>query len=220
MPLSHLIFIPAVFLVGVLTGFVVGRHRSDAFLPHTAAARRTRPTTLVLVLGMFLAILLATHVAPIPGGVRALQASVDQQKLFDQTPAFSPDEVYRRIVAYGEVGRATYQQFTFTTDLIFPLGLFLFLFVLGRFVGERVAVGKLTRVILGVGPILWFMSDLVENGIVHFLLSTYPTRHAVPATMLAYVTVAKFFLLLVSFALPLAVYVMSLRRAASREAIA
>jgi hypothetical protein len=144
MPLSHLIFIPAVFLVGALAGFVVGRHR-DAFPSNRAAARRTRPTALVLALGVFLAILLATHFAPIPGGVRAVQASVDQEKLFDQTPAFSPDEVYRRIVAYGEVGRATYQQFTFTTDLIFPLGLFLFLFVLGRSAGERVAVGRTTR---------------------------------------------------------------------------
>jgi hypothetical protein len=92
--------------------------------------------------------------------------------------------------------------------------------VLARFVGERVAVGKVTRVILGVGPMLWFMSDVVENGIVYFLLSTYPTRHAVPATMLAYVTVSKFSLLLVSFVLPLAVYVMSLRKAAPTEAIA
>lgn len=220
MPLSHLISIPAVFLIGALTGFVVATHRAGASLPSTAAAGKVRPTALVSTLGVFLITLLATHFAPISGGVRALQASVNHQNLFDQNPAFSPDEVYRRIVAFGEVGREAYLQFTYTTDLIFPLGLFLFLFVLARFVGERVALVKVTRIILSVGPILWFMSDLVENGIIYFLLSTYPTRHAVPATMLAYVTMSKFSLLLVSFVLPLAVYVMSLRKAALTETIA
>jgi hypothetical protein len=79
---------------------------------------------------------------------------------------------------------------------------------------------EVAQKILSVGPVLWFMSDLVENGIIYFLLSAYPTRHAVFATMLPYVTVAKFSLLLVSFVLPLTVYVMSLRKAALTEAIA
>jgi len=220
MPLSHLIFIPAVFLVGALTGFVIATHRAGASLPTTAAAGKARPTALVSTLGVFLITLLATHFAPIPGGVWALRASVNHQKLFDQSPAFSPDEVYRRIVAFGEVGREAYQQFTYTTDVIFPLALFLFLFVLARFMGERVALAKLTRIILSIGPILWFLSDLFENGIIYILLSTYPSRHAVPATMLAYVTMWKFSLLLMSFVLPLAVYVMSLRKEAPIEAIA
>jgi hypothetical protein len=219
-PLSHLIFIPAVFLVGALTGFAAATHRAGGSLPSTAAAGTVSRTALVSTLGVFLITLLATHFAPIPGGVRALRASVNHQKLFDQSPAFSPDEIYRRIVAFGEVGREAYQQFTYTTDAIFPFALFLFLFVLARIIGERVALAKLTRISLSIGPILWFVSDLVENGIVYFLLSSYPTRHAVPATMLAYVTVSKFSLLLVSFVLPLAVYAMSLRKSAPIEAIA
>jgi hypothetical protein len=220
MPLSHLIFIPAVFLVGALTGFAAATPRAGGSLPSTAAAGTVSRTALVSTLGVFLITLLATHFAPIPGGVRALRASVNHQKLFDQSPAFSPDEIYRRIVAFGEVGRETYQQFTYTTDVIFPFTLFLFLFVLARFTGERAALAKLTRISLSIGPVLWFVSDLVENGVVYFLLKTYPTRHALPATMLAYVTMSKFSLLLASFVLPLAVYVMSLRKAAPIEEIA
>lgn len=208
MPSSHLMFIPAVFLIGALAGSLVATHRAG------------RPTALLATLGVFLVTLLVTHAAPIPGGVQALRASVDHQQLFDQHPAFSPDDVHRRISAFGATGREAYQQFTYTTDLVFPLALFLFLFALARFVSERVGPMRIPRSILRLGPILWFTSDLVENGIIYFLLATYPTLHAVPATMLAYVTVSKFVLLLVSFVLPLALYVRLLRKATPTVAVA
>ncbi len=208
MPWSHLIFIPAVFLIGALAGFIVAMRRGN------------RPTALVATLGVFLVTLLVTHAAPTPGGVRALQASVNQHQLFDQHPAWSPDDLYRRISAFGATGREAYQQFTYTTDLIFPLALFLFLVALARFVGERVGRMKIPRSILRLGPILWFTSDLVENGIIYFLLASYPTRHAVLAAMLAYVTISKFVLLLVSFALPLTLYAVSLRKSTPTVAVA
>ncbi len=208
MPSSHLVFIPAVFLIGALAGFVV------------AMRRGSRPTALVATLSMFLSTLLVTHVAPIPGGVRALQASVSHQPLFDQHPAFSPDDLHRRISAFGATGREAYQQFTYTTDLIFPLALFLFLFAFARVVGERVEPMKIPRRILWLGPMLWFSSDLFENGMIYFLLATYPSRHVVPATILPYVTVSKFVFLLVSFALPLALYVVSLRKSTPTVAVA
>lgn len=208
MPLSHLIFIPAVFLIGALAGFTVATRRGG------------RPTALLTTLGIFFVTLLVTHAAPIPGGVHALKASVNHQQLFDQHPTVSPDDVYRRISAFGATGREAYQQFTYTTDLVFPLTLFLFLFALARFVGERFGPMQMQRRILRLGPILWFTSDLVENGIIYFLLATYPTLHAVPASMLAYVTVSKFVLLLVSFALPLALYVLSLRKSPPTVAVA
>ena len=208
MPWSHLIFIPAVFLIGVLVGVLVTTHRAG------------RPTALVAALGVFVITLFATHLAPVPGGVRALRASVSQQQLFDQHPTFSPDAVYRRISDFGATGREAYQQFTYTTDLIFPLALFLFLFMLARFVDTRVAPVDIPQRILKLAPRLWLTSDLVENGIIYFLLATYPTRHAIPAALLAFVTVSKFVLLLVSFALPLALYMVSLRKSTPTVAVA
>jgi hypothetical protein len=219
-PSSHLIFIPAVFLMGTLTGFVGAHYWARTSLPRSTATGTVGPTALATTLGLFLITLLVTHFVPVPGGVLALRSSVNHQKLFDQNPAFSPDETYRRIVAFGQGGRDAYQQFTYTSDLMFPLALFLFLFVLARFMGERVALAKLTRIMLSAAPIVWFMSDLIENGTVYFLLSTYPTRHAVAATLLPYVTVSKFSLLVVSFGLPLVVYLMSLNKARPTEAIA
>lgn len=208
MPSNHLFFIPAVFLVGALAGFIAATHRT------------ARPTALLATLGVFLVTLLATHFAPIPGGVQALKASVNHQQLFDQRPAFSSDELQSRLDAFGAAGREAYQQFTYTTDLIFPLALFLFLFALARFVGERVGPMKIPRGILRAAPILWFSADLVENGIIYSLLATYPTLHAAPAMLLPYVTISKFGLLLVSLVLPLALYAMTLRKSAPATAVA
>lgn len=212
MPASHLFLIPAVFLIGALAGFIAATRR--------ATRGAARPTALLATLGVFLVTLLATHFAPIPGGVQALKASVNHQPLFDQRPAFSSDDLLRRSDAFGATGREAYQQFTYTTDLIFPLALFLFLFALARFAGERVGPMKIPRGILRAAPILWLTADFVENGIIYFLLETYPALHAAPATLLPYVTVSKFALLLVSLVMPLAVYAVTLRKSTPIVAVA
>jgi hypothetical protein len=46
-------------------------------------------------------------------------------------------EVYARIEAFGQAGRAAYARMTFTRDLLFPLVLFVFLVQLLRFLAER-----------------------------------------------------------------------------------
>lgn len=208
MPWNHLIFIPAVFLIGALAGVLVTTPRTG------------RSRALIATLGLFLITLLVTHAAPIPGGVHALQARVNHQQLFDQHPAFSPAELYDRVAAFGAIGREAYQHFTYSTDLIFPLALFSFLVVLAGFVGERVGSMGTPHRILQLAPILWLATDLVENGIIFFLLAAYPTQHAVPETMLAYVTVSKFVLLLLSFTLPLVLLALSLRKSPPTVAVA
>lgn len=200
MPASHLLFIPAVFLTGALTGFVAATHRADA------GPGGVRPVSLAAAFAGFLVTLVATHAAPIPGGVRSVHASVGHGALFDQQPAFDPLEVYRRIEGFGEVGRAAYQQFTYTTDLVFPLAMFGFLVVLGRFVAGRVAPGPVGGRVVAAAPVLWLAADLVENGLVFTLLAAYPEPHLVAAGLLPYVTVAKFALLLAAFVGPLALY--------------
>jgi hypothetical protein len=208
--LGHFLFIPTVFFIGMLSGFAAATHRSGGS-PARSVTRAVRPVVLLSALGLFLVTLLATHFAPIPGGVQDLHVSLDHHKIFDQNPSFSLEETYRRVSGFGEAGREAYQRFTYTTDLIFPLALLFFLFVFARFVAERVVVGKAPRIILIAAPFLWFTSDLIENGILYFLLSTYPAQQVVPASMLAYVSVLKFSLLVVSFVLPLAVYAVAAR---------
>lgn len=204
MLLGHLFFVPAVFLVGMVSGLEVARRRSSPGEPK--APGRTGPLALMSSLGLFVLVLVVTHFAPIPGGLQDLRARLDRQQLFDQRPSFSPVETHRRIGDFGEAGREAYRRFTYTTDVAFPLGLLIFLRTLAGFVAERAARGRVTHRVLRLGPWLWFTSDLVENGIVHFLLSAYPERHEGLATGLALVSVVKFALLLLSFALPTAVY--------------
>jgi hypothetical protein len=222
MPLSHLLFIPAVFLMGALAGFIGTQHWAPGSLPRSSAATTARPTALATSLAVFIFALLATHFAPIPGGVRALHSSLNHQKLFDQSPTFSIDETYRRIEAFGQSGREAYQLFTFTTDLVFPLALFSFLFALARYVGKRFAPAQVawSRILMSTVPIAWLLLDLMENGTVYFLLSTHPTQHAATALLLPYLTVSKFSLLAVAFVLPIVVFLSALPRARSIEAIA
>jgi hypothetical protein len=214
MPSSHLLFIPAVFLIGVLAGIIGIQHWSTGSSSRSTFSTASRPRALATSLGVFLLVFLATHFAPIPGSVMTLRSNLNHQKLFDQSPSFSIDETYRRIESFGPAGRDAYQLFTFTTDLIFPLALFFFLFSLARYVARRIDSVPVAwlRSLATTAPIAWLLMDLLENGTVHFLLWTHPTPQPLPAMLLPYLTVSKLSLLALSFGLPIATFLRSLLR--------
>lgn len=224
MPTSHFLFIPAVFLIGMLAGILGIQHWAPGSSPSSTVATASRPKALAISLAAFLITFLTTHFAPIPGSVMSVRSSMNHQKLFDQSPSFSIDETYRRIEAYGPSGREAYQLFTFTTDLIFPLALFSFLFALARYVCRRVAATQAawTRILMTIAPIAWLLMDLLENGTVLFLLWSHPAPQTFPALLLPYLTILKFSLLALAFGLPTFAFLRSLVRTKTNpiEAIA
>lgn len=141
---------------------------------------------------------------------------VEQQQLFDQHASFSPDEVHRRIERFGELGRESYRVFTYTSDVIFPVSLLLFLVVLSRFAAERAAIGTITHAAITRMPVLWFAADMIENVVIYVLLTTYPAEQPLLAGVLGYVTMAKFGLLFGSLAVPVVVY-LAFRKETSRQ---
>lgn len=196
---NHVIYIPFVFLLGLFSGAVLSRKSNSA---GEFSAYRVKGSFLAGAFGLLIAVFVATHMLPIQFGLKGLHAAVGHQPLFDQHPSFSAGEVYERLAGFGELGREAYQRFTYTSDLLFPLSLLLFLALFARFVAER---ARLPRALLGLIyalPFLWFSSDLIENSIIYWLISGFPGRQDGLAGLLGWVTNAKFAFLLAAVAVP------------------
>lgn len=165
---------------------------------------------LSFVLALF--VFLATHMFAFFGGFKALALALNGAPIFDKLPSFSSAEVYDRLHGMGEIGRAMYQRFTYTTDLAFPLSLFVFLFCLTRFVAARRSLRETPRKILLLLPFIWFASDMLENVIVFTLIAQFGTTNTPLAGLLGFVTVSKFGLLLITFVAVSIVSVMCQRK--------
>ncbi|MEO6113355.1 MAG: hypothetical protein ABIP07_02755 [Sphingomicrobium sp.] len=151
----------------------------------------TSRRSVLIGLAVAIAAFAATHLLPIPGSVRALMESMGGQPIFDMEPSFSSDEVYERLAAFGEVGRAAYRHTVVTTDIIFPACVAAFLFLLARFTADRLDVSRGLRALLLALPIAYFLSDMTENVAIFVLLSDYPERHEIIGGGLGYLTVIK-----------------------------
>ncbi len=207
---AHVFFIPTVFLLGLFVGGMLSTRllRSDP-APDADSVVQAKPSvkTLAIAFIVFACIFAATHGYPQFGGAKAISAAAHGIPLLDQRPAFSSIAVFDRLEAIGPIGRGMYQQFTYSVDVIFPLSLLAFLFSLTRFVRQRVTSNKRLRQVLETSPFIWFATDMLENAIVFTLLLQFPARNDFLGSILGFVTVLKFSLLLLSIAGPAIVMV-------------
>ena len=214
MPAEHIIYIPMVFLLGfVLGGWLVTR-LARRQLPETgeiaaeaSAEGATRTATsiwpVLSAFAVFASVFISTHIFPFFGGAKAIANATAGLRLLDQQPAFSSAEVYARLTEFGVAGRTLYQQFTYSTDVLFPLTVLVFLLLMARYVSARSALGTgLRRSVLAL-PLLWFATDMLENAMLFSLLAGFPARNDLLASGLGLVTVGKFVLLLLSISAPL-----------------
>lgn len=178
---------------------MIKRHRSAA---HDRSS-------VLIAFAVALAVFALTHFAPIPGGLKALTAASGGEPLLDLQPAFTSDEVYRRLDAFGEAGRAAYRWFTVTTDVVFPLTLAAFLYLLAKSASQQFASAKRLHALLPAIPVVWFALDMTENLSIFALLSHYPERIDALAGHLGYITTAKRAALLAGIAVPLLLLAMA-----------
>lgn len=160
---------------------------------------------------LFVAVFVATHILPTFGGVKALHHAMAGAPIFDQKPSFSSAEVQQRLAGYGESGRALYQRFTYSVDVIFPLTLLAFLALLARFVVERRSLSTAQALAMQTLPPIWFAADMLENSIIYRLLTQFPSEPVSLGQALAWVTVTKFALLLLCLAAPTLLLVLGAR---------
>lgn len=188
---AHLIFIPTVFLLGVLAGLLL-------------TSRRTGGLPVLLTLGLALGTFGITHLTELPIGAGAVAAATGGAPLFDQSPSFQASDVLARIELFGSRGREAYLLETYTGDVLFPLTLLAFLMTLGRFAASQMQPAA-WRHLFRIIPLAWFAIDMLENGMIHALLRGYPAPSQLLAALLGPVTTAKFVLLAVSIFGPLLV---------------
>lgn len=206
---NHLFFIPTIFFLGFFLGLAI----SD-FVFHKRSKLNTQKTeakikgrTLAIVFGIFAIVFILTHILPIPGGVKYLHTSLGHQQLFDQHISMSADEIYSRMDAFNEAGRDAYIRFTYTSDLLFPLSFLLFLITLAKFVQERTNLRRALRQTLVFIPVFWFVSDMIENTVIYFLLTSFPEKNYFLASILGPISILKYGFLLLSIVFPTITFV-------------
>jgi hypothetical protein len=197
---AHILYIPTVFMLGILTGMLI--KSSGKVETNTPSQQRVSGLLLLGSLFVFLFAFIGTHFFPIPRSAHAVHHALDGAEIFDKKPSYTSSEVYERINDFPEGGRILYKQFSYTTDILFPITLFCFLILLSIYVSQRAMIPQKLRIILVFIPIMWFSFDMVENAIVYHILDIYPMRKEWLASILGYVTIVKFALLLLSVAIP------------------
>lgn len=158
---------------------------------------------------ILIAVFIATHALPIPGSLSDVMAAAGGQTILDQKPAFSSEEVYRRLDAFGPTGRERYRWFLATTDVIFPLTLLAFLFLLARYTSQQLGPPQALRGLLLLFPVAFFVFDMIENLSIFLMLSDYPERHQLTGGLLGYVTSIKRLSMYAAIVLPLVLFLLA-----------
>src|SRR5437899_2652355 len=126
---------------------------------------RTRRIFFVALALAFL-VVFVVHFVDFPGRVANFTEVSGGGTLLDAVPAFTPDELYQRLAAYGEAGRQNYFLRDVTVDLLLPLSVLPFLFLLARRALTRVPRRRFLRALLLSLPFVYVLVDLLENGTV------------------------------------------------------
>jgi hypothetical protein len=138
-----------------------------------------------------LVVVLAVHFLQFPGSVPDFSRATRGGVLLDAAPAFTPDATYERLASYGEAGRRNYSFRNVTVDVLLPVSVFPFLFLLIRRATSRSSLRPfLIRVLLAV-PVVYVALDFLENASVLALLARYPERMNALAASLPYTTIIK-----------------------------
>jgi len=147
--------------------------------------------TFVFAFGLAFLVVVAVHFLDFPGSVPRFKETSGGGVLLDQSPSFTVDAIYKRISDYGEEGRKSYEFRNVTVDILLPLSLFPFLFLLMFHAVRSLQLNRSLRVLLLSLPFAYVIFDLVENADVLILLNNYPKRMDVMAGLLPYVTSVK-----------------------------
>jgi hypothetical protein len=163
--------------------------RAPATGPGDAGPTTSRRSVLI-AFAVALTVFAGTHLLPMPGTVHELMAVTGGQPILDLKPSFSAPELYARLGAFGEGGRALYSRMLVTSDLVFPLAIFAFLFLLGRYAAGQLSPSRPARGLLTALPFVYLLSDMAENATIVLILADFPERTAI-AAWVAYLTTSK-----------------------------
>ena len=153
-----------------------------------------------------LLLVFAVHFLDFPGSVPDFRRASGGGTLLDARPSFSEDEIYRRLAAYGEEGRNNYAFRNRTVDVLLPLGVLPFLFLLMLRAANCLLLGRAARSFLLALPFAYVLFDLAENGSVLALLANFPVRMHLLSAVLPYLTSVKRAASILALVIPLLIY--------------
>lgn len=222
MTIQHIFYIPTIFLLGLVFGFILNERRPGISGVNAIATDqpdyqfqyRTSGRKLFLAFLIFLLVFIITHMFEIPWGSKSVSHLLGGQEIFDKKPVFSATEVYRRMDQFSPQGIAAYKGFTYTIDIVFPISFFTFLWTFVRFVSQRIILHKNIVAVLISLPFVWFAFDMVENAVVFHILSNFPSKSWGIAGWLGYITTMKFGLLLLSILVPSVLFILGKKKSA------
>jgi hypothetical protein len=163
----------------------------------------TQPSRFVVALTAAIVVVLVVHLTQFPGSVPDFERASNGGTLLDANTEFTADDVYARLDGYGEAGRKNYAFRNVTVDVLLPLSVFPFLFLLARKAVTPAPIDRRTRAAIFALPVAYVLFDLVENSIVLTLLANYPARLNPAAEWLPYATIAKRAATLLAILVPL-----------------
>ena len=174
--------------------------------------RTRKALALTFVWALF--VVVAVHFVQFPGSVPDFTSVSGGGTLLDAVPAFTPDATYQRLADYGEAGRRNYAFRNVTVDVLLPLSVLPFLFLLMLRAVTPLARHRIIRALLLSLPFVYVIFDLLENSAVLVLLANYPERLDRLAGSLAYVTMVKRVASLLALLAPLALWISARLRTA------
>ncbi|PIT99282.1 MAG: hypothetical protein COT74_09750 [Bdellovibrionales bacterium CG10_big_fil_rev_8_21_14_0_10_45_34] len=150
-----------------------------------------------------LAVVIVVHGFNFKGSVPHFLENTGNQVLLDIKPSFNLDDTYKRLEDFGVEGRDLYKYRILTVDVILPLSVFWFLIIFMSKAIEKITLRRQLRWTLLALPFGFLIFDFAENIALYVMISHYPERMPLLATILPYFTVVKRASSLVAIFLPL-----------------
>lgn len=166
----------------------------------------TKHRSFVFAFVLAFLVVFAVHFLDFPGSVPRFKETSHGGVLLDQSPSFTVDAIYKRLSDYGEEGRKEYAFRNVTVDILLPLSLLPFLFLLMFNATRSLQINRSLRVLLLSLPVVYVVFDIAENADVLVLLHNYPRRMDVLARVLPYVTSVKRAASLLALFVPLGIF--------------
>ena len=151
---------------------------------------KTRFNTLI-AFATLLVLFTVTHVIKFPGSVGYLREITQGLKTLDLEASFSSAETYQRLESFGKIGRQMYMRTMLTVDIIFPISMFIFLFLFSKYASEKWGLKPVLGRALRSLSIAYVMFDFLENLTIFFLLSNFPNRLEILGSYIGFLTVGK-----------------------------
>jgi hypothetical protein len=109
----------------------------------------------------------------------------------DLSVYYSADDLYKMAETYGVEGRRAYIQARFSFDLLFPIIYLVFLCTSISWVNRRILKPESAWQLINLLPIAAFLFDLLENSAAALVISRFPTRTPVLASLAGFFTLLK-----------------------------